>query len=189
MVMEAENSFIDAVVDLYRAKDWRSIVLLNEHSNNEAALRLLWVWPSLENVEFIRRTLCESNLSGMISIGCGCGLLEWILQEATGFKVFGIEVNEEWWISKYSNPKFIPHLYPTAEEPNPVLNPNFALLFCYFNDGQAFKEYVDRYEGCLIVIIGPGEGRGTHTDPEPFKPDFGIYSRWNLLSFQELLLK
>lgn len=58
----------------------------------------------------------------------------------------------------------------------------FALLFCYFNDKIAFNEYVQAYEGRLIIIIGPERCSGTVTDPQPLNPKFE-YSpdyRWTI---------
>ena len=36
----------------------------------------------------------------------------------------------------------------------------------------------------MVVIIGPGEGRGTFTDPDPFKVHFD--DTWQLVDFQEV---
>lgn len=98
--------------------------------------------------------------------------------------MIGYEINREWWTSKYSVPMFIDHIYSNQE--NKVeLNSKYALLFCYFNDRMAFKQYVRNYNGSLVLIIGPGEGRGTHTDPQPFRPNFEGNS-WVLYDYQEV---
>lgn len=65
------------------------------------------------------------------------------------------------------------------------LNSNYALLFCYFNNGPAFLEYINDYEGNVVFIIGPGIGKGRHTDPEPFKANFGDVA-WRLHAYQEV---
>lgn len=88
-------------------------------------------------------------------------------------------MNKEWWESKYSNPTFIDLQYPRVPlEEN--LNERYALLFCYFNNGPAFLDYVRHYDGNVIFIIGPGNGRGTHTNPQPFAPGFLQCERWTL---------
>lgn len=99
--------------------------------------------------------------------------------------MIGYEVNEEWWKSKYSCPQFIELNYsPDTPDPS-MLNPNYALLFCYFNNRPAFNEYIKCYKGNMIIIIGPGEGKGRHTDPEPFNPNF--YSDdWILDDYEEI---
>lgn len=65
------------------------------------------------------------------------------------------------------------------------LNSNYALLFCYFNNGPAFLDYISNYKGDVVFIIGPGKGKGRHTDPEPFKANFGDIT-WRLHAYQEV---
>ena len=63
------------------------------------------------------------NYHYVFSVGCGCGTFEWLLkvswllniyisrylqlQEATGLKVRGFEVNRSWWEGTHSTPHFI----------------------------------------------------------------------------------
>lgn len=46
-------------------------------------------------------------------------------------------------------------------------------------------EYVNNFHGNVIFIIGPGKGKGRHTDPQPFSVNFED-ARWKLDSFQEV---
>ena len=48
----------------------------------------------------------------------------------------------------------------------PSLDPESALMFCYFNHMQYFHEYLDAYTGNCIILIGPTDGN-RHCDPEP----------------------
>ncbi|KAJ8931244.1 hypothetical protein NQ314_015863 [Rhamnusium bicolor] len=79
-----DSSFLNSVLELYKDNKWKEILNLNEKSDNLNALKILWVWPSEENLYFIRKVLYEQNLDGIISLGCGCGLLEWIINKSTG---------------------------------------------------------------------------------------------------------
>lgn len=98
----------------------------------------------------------------------------------------GYEVNETWWKSKYSKPHFIELQFAEPFPENcPAIEEKQALLFCYFNNHKAFLTYLRKYKGKLLFIIGPGEGRYTHTDPQPFKPNFES-SEWILLDSQEI---
>ncbi|KAF7270583.1 hypothetical protein GWI33_016474 [Rhynchophorus ferrugineus] len=177
-------TLVDKVVDFHREKDWRRILDLREQFSNEDTRKILWAWPSEENLLFLREALISEHMEGVVSIGCGCGLLEWILQQYTGLSVVGIEVNRPWWESKYSNPSFIPLTYIDDQE-DVNLNPSYALLFCYFNSGPDFRQYVKQYSGKMIIIIGPDEGSGRHTDPQPFSPEFGS-SDWHLVRSQQV---
>lgn len=70
--------------------------------------------------------------------------------------------------------------------PDPeVLKPNYALFFCYFNSGPAFRDYIKSYRGNLVIIVGPGKERGSFANPEPFNPDF-MDDKWKLLDYQEV---
>ncbi|KAK9873818.1 hypothetical protein WA026_002176 [Henosepilachna vigintioctopunctata] len=100
-------------------------------------------------------------------------------------KVEGFEVNEEWWQSKYSCPTFIHLKFPKFPLEKEMLNPHYALLFCYFNSGHAFEDYVKCYRGNLVIIIGPSYGKGRHTDPQPFEAKFPS-SEWYLDCYKEI---
>ncbi|CAG9768031.1 unnamed protein product [Ceutorhynchus assimilis] len=179
-----ENIVLEKVLHFHSNNNWKEILRINEKSNDKNALKLLWVWPSEENLKFLESALAERNIQGVTSLGCGCGLLEWIIQAYTGLPIVGFEINKEWWESKYSVPAFIPLKY-VEEEIVVETNPNFALLFCYFNNGEAFREYVDNYRGNMVIIIGPHDGSGRHTDPRPFFPNFG-QSKWHLVNYEEI---
>lgn len=76
------DNFVNDVLELYTAKDWRKIV--NKYHDYPERNKLLWVYPSEENFEFLKRNLEQLGCDHVISVGCGCGLLEWMICEATG---------------------------------------------------------------------------------------------------------
>lgn len=77
-----EDSFINTVVKLHKTKNWRDIIQ-NYHDHPERN-KLLWVYPSEENLDFLKKSLADLKCDNILSIGCGSGLLEWIIGEATG---------------------------------------------------------------------------------------------------------
>lgn len=82
--MEEENdNFRNAVISLAQENKWREVLELNEDSRSEIARKYLWVWPSEENLKFIRDNVEKNRCTGIVSVGCGCGLLEWLIQKAT----------------------------------------------------------------------------------------------------------
>lgn len=114
--------------------------------------------------------------------------------------MFGVELDKSWWSSTYSPRSFIPLKYSTnvmsveylrclcdVDElnSNNIDDDNFALLFCYFNNGNAFRDYILCYDGNFVIIIGPGPKLKTYTDPEPFSPNFGITQSWYQVSIRE----
>lgn len=113
-----------------------------------------------------------------------CPLL-WLL--SSGLEVTGIEVDRSWWESSYAPRVFLPLIYADEEHGSDITtDKNAALLFCYFNNGTAFSEYIRQYEGNCFIVIGPGEGRGTHTHPAPFNITPESDSVWKMEAFQEV---
>ena len=55
-----------------------------------------------------------------------------------------------------------------------------ALMFCYFNQIEYFKQYLETYRGSCVVLVGPANGK-RHCDPEPMflneNPE-GVTTRW-----------
>lgn len=82
--VKMDGELLNKVLEYYREGSWRKILNLNETSDNKDALKLLWVWPSEQNLKFLKKTIEELNCQGITSIGCGCGLLEWIIKRSTG---------------------------------------------------------------------------------------------------------
>lgn len=118
-----------------------------------------------------------------------------------GVKMYGVELDKSWWSSPYSPRSFIPLKYSTNtmsvdyirslcdnddnSDFNNAIDDNFALLFCYFNNGNAFRDYISSYDGNVVIIIGPGPNLQTYTDPEPFSPNFGVTRNWSQVSIRQ----
>lgn len=80
------------VIALYKEKNWKDIV--EKYHDHPDRSSLLWVYPTEENFEFLRQSLGDLKCDSILSVGCGSGLLEWMITEATGkqasvFIVFG----------------------------------------------------------------------------------------------------
>lgn len=104
----------------------------------------------------------------------------------TGIPVRGLEIDGAWWKCKYSPPTFIPLTFaqPILDEDTiACLRKADCLLFCYFNNRPAFNDYVKNFIGNVIIIIGPANGKGVHTDPLPFD---NLGEEWCLMKWQEV---
>ena len=80
----AEESVEGRVCSLYREGKWEGIINLGTNGEDYEVRRLLWVWPSVNDLCWIKNVIYEHQLEGIVSIGCGSGLLEWIIQQYTG---------------------------------------------------------------------------------------------------------
>ncbi|XP_063987193.1 uncharacterized protein LOC135167676 [Diachasmimorpha longicaudata] len=156
------------ISSLWREGKWEDIINFGKSWNYEA-WRILWVWPSMNDLDWIKEIILEHQVQGIISVGCGTGLLEWIIQQCTKCEVIGVEADKCWWQSKYSPTMYLNKIMFVTEANSTVDIPsNYAMLFCYFNDGDAFYDYMKNYSGRVIFIIGPDKNQNRCTDPLPF---------------------
>lgn len=79
-----ENPIYENVIKLYNENKWREIIELLNNCDIENSRQLLWVTPNLKNLSWITNIIKETNLKGIISVGCGSGLLEWLIQQNSG---------------------------------------------------------------------------------------------------------
>lgn len=70
------------IITLYQGGDWREIVKTC-HDHPERS-RVLWVFPSEENFRFLGDCVRSLGCDRVLSVGCGSGLLEWMIIQATG---------------------------------------------------------------------------------------------------------
>lgn len=75
---------MEKVVNLYNENKWRDIIELLNNCDIENSRQLLWVSPNFKNLSWIKNIICETNLKGIVSVGCGSGLLEWLIQQNCG---------------------------------------------------------------------------------------------------------
>ncbi|XP_059611739.1 uncharacterized protein LOC132258429 [Phlebotomus argentipes] len=155
------------------AKDWREVLEVVAQASVDERRKFSWIWPSEECVENLQRSLKTCGISCLLSIGCGSGLFEWIIQESCGIKVSGLELDNSWWTSPYAPATFIPLHFTVTPITADFLkkcapNDRFALIFCYFNNGLAFWDYLEHFHGDFVIIAGPKAGVGIHTDPTPY---------------------
>lgn len=170
------------LLELVAKRDWAKIIQLGKcYSLNEKS-RFLWAWPSEKCLQELKKVLEKNYVRSVVSIGCGSGLLEWILGETTGLSVSGIELSNSLWTSNYSPSKFIKLHFIEADPTTKYLREcaltvdNFALIFCYFNNKSAFDKYMKVFDGNLVLIVGPKNDCGIVTDPLPLNPKFGEYN-------------
>lgn len=172
-------SLEECLVRLSSANDWHGVIEAGKMFSMEEKSKFLWAWPSIDCFQWLKTILNENQIEQILSIGCGSGLLEWLISQTTGIHVIGLELDKSWWKSSYSPKTFIELKFTKTPISNEFLkqciqqnNSQFALLFCYFNNRDAFYEYVRAYDGDLIIIVGPSNEHHIVTDPNPLNPQF-----------------
>lgn len=58
-------------------------------------------------------------------------------------------------------------------------------MFCYFNNREAFNDYVNCFRGTYIIIIGPAENTLRYTEPLPLDKEFQKNENYKLIHFSE----
>ncbi|XP_076630570.1 uncharacterized protein LOC143346397 isoform X1 [Colletes latitarsis] len=177
----------ETILALHSQQKWQDIANLSCTLKEFEKCRLFWVLPTINDLHWIKEIIDKYNVFGLASIGCGCGLLEWLFQKYSGLDVIGIELDRSWWCSKYSPPLFLENMAFVRENDtkNLQVSEKYALLFCYFNNALAFSDYIENYKGKLVFVIGPKEGQHRSTDPMPFDTKFYEHG-WKLLSKKQL---
>lgn len=76
------RDFADKIIDLYKEKNWKEIIA-KYHDHPERS-KVLWVFPTEDNFRFLKECLDSLSCHKIVSVGCGTGLLEWMITESTG---------------------------------------------------------------------------------------------------------
>lgn len=63
-------------------KNWKKVLKFGESLEINRKRKLLWFWPTENDLSVIKEIFKALNINQILSIGCGNGLLEWILMEA-----------------------------------------------------------------------------------------------------------
>lgn len=76
--------FEEELIDLVRHGKWRNVLRLRENYSINECRRFLWAWPTEDSLDILKQTLIKARICTLLSIGCGSGLLEWIIHQKTG---------------------------------------------------------------------------------------------------------
>jgi len=207
---------IGQIMELMQKENWSGVLQHFEGDDGYQEPLLVWVRPTLECLKFIKEEMNKLSIDNISSVGCGCGFLEWLLIKATGLKVTGYEVNQGWWESPHATPHYIhlEYLDPTEGDDGHIatlglgaaareaaaqssssgggscdIPESSAIMFNYFNNIKYFNDYLDKYSGKCVILIGPIDGN-RHCDPEPRflegHPDWRLQASYNLHEEDEI---
>lgn len=176
-IFSEDSDIVQCVNTLHKLGDWESILDIRYKNPS-----LLWAWPTESSLRWLGQVPFNYQTKGITSIGCGSGLLEWLIETSTKCPVTSIDLAESWWAKYNQAPSYISRIWIDQRRPidSTLLSPDTALLFCYFNNENAFSNYINAYEGNVVIIVGPKPGLGRHTSPMPLTPNFDSKKQWEL---------
>lgn len=85
-VLLRENFLID-VQEFAKKKDWRRILQLSKTYEITVTSEFLWTFPTEYCLHYLKTLWKSLNISNVLSIGCGSGLLEFVMRESMGSAV------------------------------------------------------------------------------------------------------
>ncbi|XP_043230020.1 translation initiation factor IF-2-like isoform X2 [Amphibalanus amphitrite] len=127
---------------------------------------LCWVRPTRDFLSFLHAELRRLYVTKIVSVGCGCGFLEWLIKRAcSGIEVIGYEVDRAWWQGRYGVKPFIEHIYIDEVKTRHV-PAGSVLMTCYFHSWECWNQYLAEFRGDIVIVIGPDTNDHV-TFPEP----------------------
>lgn len=200
-----EDPVIQEIISLHKSNDYLGIIDLFKSLplNDKAAISnihlVTWPIPAEKDLEHFSEFIHKYKINQIYSIGCGTGLLEWLMCKCINSKIsngfpivelVGIEIDRHWWTSQYSPPAFIPLKFVSEDFDLslPFGKINDVAIFCYFNNIQIFLEYLGVFQGTFVVLIGPISNK-QYCAPGPLDLAKNVEElptdQWNLLSCQQ----
>lgn len=78
------ENFRNEVREFVTKKDWRNILRLSQKYGINVTSELLWTFPTEYCVGYLKALWKSFNITNILSVGCGSGLLEFVLRESIG---------------------------------------------------------------------------------------------------------
>lgn len=80
-----KNNFENELFQMVNTKSWKQVISLSESYKHDLISNYLWCWPSEFSLSVLQMVLEANKINSLLSLGCGCGLLEWILSQSLGY--------------------------------------------------------------------------------------------------------
>lgn len=78
------EKFHDDVRECVKKNDWRKILQLSQKYGIEVTSETLWTFPTEYCLNYLKALWKRFHIVNILSIGCGSGLLEYVLRESIG---------------------------------------------------------------------------------------------------------
>lgn len=82
--LAVRENFQNDVRELVKKKDWRKILLLSQKYGMNVTSETLWTFPTEYCLGYLKALWKSFNITNVLSIGCGSGLLEFLMRESMG---------------------------------------------------------------------------------------------------------
>jgi len=83
-VLAIKTSFQQELGECAFKKDWQKVLHLSEKYGLDVRSEVLWVFPTELCLNHMRSFLQSFSITNILSVGCGSGLLEFVLRESLG---------------------------------------------------------------------------------------------------------
>lgn len=82
--LEEFDEVVSSLTRVYETKEWWKLLRYVEHNQvpTEVLRKYLWSWPKVQDLKQLSQTFNNLKVQKILSVGCGNGLLEWLLQES-----------------------------------------------------------------------------------------------------------
>lgn len=78
------ENYRDEINEIARKLDWRKVLDLSRQYGFHITHEFMWCYPTVQCTELLKQQWKKLNITNILSVGCGSGLMELILREAIG---------------------------------------------------------------------------------------------------------
>lgn len=79
-----KENYQNEIQESVRKRDWRKILFSSKKYGFDLTHQFMWCYPTSSCIEFLKVLWKNFDIKNILSIGCGSGLMEFILKEAIG---------------------------------------------------------------------------------------------------------
>ena len=81
------------VRECVKKKDWRKVLQIRQKYEFDVTSEILWTFPTEYCLNYLKAIWKSFNITNILSVGCGSGLLEFIIKESMGLSQFFLILN------------------------------------------------------------------------------------------------
>lgn len=82
-----KENYRNEISEVVKKRDWRKVLSLSKKYGFDITHELMWCYPTIQCTEFLKAQWKKFHIVNIMSVGCGSGLMEFVLREAIGLKI------------------------------------------------------------------------------------------------------